>query len=101
MRLSDLPPFPQSLEIANERRLPHSHRTTTTTHYDDNLALQKRRRFSFAATIPPRIVISTEAVNSPIVNRGAEKSASLPHPALAATSHFLFFFKQEESGAKG
>jgi hypothetical protein len=24
----------------------HSHRTTTTTHYDDNLALQKRRRFS-------------------------------------------------------
>src|SRR5258705_13813590 len=28
----------------------HSHRTTTTTHYDDNLALQKRRRFSFAPT---------------------------------------------------
>ena len=30
MKLSGLPPFPQSLEIAEERRLPHSHRTTTT-----------------------------------------------------------------------
>jgi hypothetical protein len=30
IELSALPPFPQSLEIAKERRLPHSHRTTTT-----------------------------------------------------------------------
>jgi hypothetical protein len=38
--------FPQSLEITKCGDFTHSHRTTTTTHYDDNLALQKRRRFS-------------------------------------------------------
>jgi hypothetical protein len=33
MKLSGLPPFPQPLEIANEQRLPHSHRTTATGHF--------------------------------------------------------------------
>ena len=42
--------FPQSLEITKCGDFTHSHRTTTNTHYDDNLALQKRRRFSFAPT---------------------------------------------------
>jgi hypothetical protein len=37
--------FPQSLEITKCGDFTHFHRTTTTTHYDDNLALQKRRRF--------------------------------------------------------
>jgi hypothetical protein len=50
IELSALPPFPQSLEITKCGDFTHSHRTTTTTHYDDNLALQKRRRFSFAPT---------------------------------------------------
>jgi hypothetical protein len=27
-----------------------THRTTTTTHYDDRTALQKQRRYRFAAT---------------------------------------------------
>ena len=30
--------------------ISHIPTATTTTHYDDNLALQKRRRFSFAPT---------------------------------------------------
>ncbi len=32
MKSSGLPLFPQTLEIAKERRFPHSHRTTTTTN---------------------------------------------------------------------
>jgi hypothetical protein len=39
MKLSGLPPFPQSLEITKCGDFAHSHRTTTTTHYDDNSAL--------------------------------------------------------------
>jgi hypothetical protein len=46
MNLSGLPPFPQSLEIAKERRLPHSHRTTTT----DISTLQRYGHLNFAAT---------------------------------------------------
>jgi hypothetical protein len=46
MKLSGLPPFPQSLEIAKERRLPHSHRTTTT----DISTLQRHGHLNFAAT---------------------------------------------------
>jgi hypothetical protein len=46
MKLSGLPPFPQSLEIAKERRLPHSHRTTTT----DISTLQRYGHLNFAAT---------------------------------------------------
>ncbi len=30
IKLSCLPPFPQPLETAKERRFPHPHRTTTT-----------------------------------------------------------------------
>jgi hypothetical protein len=46
MKLSGLPPFPQSLEIAKERRLPHSHSTTTT----DISTLQRYGQLNFAAT---------------------------------------------------
>ena len=50
MKLSVFHPFPQSLEITKCGDFTHSHRTTTTMHYEYNLALQKRRRFSFAPT---------------------------------------------------
>jgi hypothetical protein len=50
----NIKPFPSLPTVlgnpAKNAGLPHSHRTTTTTYYDDNLALQKRRRFSFAPT---------------------------------------------------
>jgi hypothetical protein len=46
MKLSGLPPFPQSLEIAKERRFPHSHRTTTT----DISTLQRYGHLNFAGT---------------------------------------------------
>jgi hypothetical protein len=44
IRLSGLPPFPQSLEIP--AGLPHSHRTTTT----DISTLQRVGHLNFAAT---------------------------------------------------
>jgi hypothetical protein len=39
MKLSGLPPFPQSLEITKCGDFTHSHRTATITYYDDNSAL--------------------------------------------------------------
>jgi hypothetical protein len=41
-------------------------------------------------TLTQRIVISTGAIHSPIVNRGAEKSASLPQPSPATALVFAF-----------
>jgi hypothetical protein len=49
IKLSGLPLFPQALEIVSVDDFTHSHRTTTT-HYDDRTALQKQRRYRFAAT---------------------------------------------------
>src|SRR5258708_27832429 len=50
IRLSGLPRFPQPLEITKCGDFTHSHRTTATRGYDDVLALQPTRHFSFAAT---------------------------------------------------
>ena len=50
MKPSSLPPFPQTLEIAAERRFPHYHRTTTANRYNDNSTLLAPRHFNFAAT---------------------------------------------------
>ena len=41
IRLSGLPLFPQPLEIVSVDDFTHSHRTTTTTDYDDISALHR------------------------------------------------------------
>jgi hypothetical protein len=90
MKLSGLPPFPQSLEIAKERRLPHSHRTTTT----DISTLQRYGHLNFAATESQHAICPPFLFSDPVSKKiPSTKNLLCSHlSSIYYVIHFIYLF---------